>query len=90
MKIIKQPKFNPCTCVRCGTIFLPEAGDEIFNRNFLYMATECPTCRNYCQVTIEEERSGQPETCVSCGAIIPEGRQVCPNCEKGVNDVQKN
>ena len=23
--------------------------------------------------------------CVICGAIIPEGRQVCPNCEKGEN-----
>lgn len=22
------------------------------------------------------------ETCVSCGATIPEGRQVCPACEK--------
>lgn len=22
-------------------------------------------------------------TCVCCGAIIPEGRQVCPNCESG-------
>ena len=21
--------------------------------------------------------------CVCCGAIIPEGRQVCPKCEKG-------
>lgn len=21
--------------------------------------------------------------CLVCGAIIPEGRQVCPNCEKG-------
>lgn len=21
--------------------------------------------------------------CVVCGAIIPEGRQVCPNCEAG-------
>ena len=20
-------------------------------------------------------------TCVCCGAVIPEGRQVCPNCE---------
>lgn len=20
-------------------------------------------------------------TCICCGAIIPEGRQVCPNCE---------
>lgn len=22
--------------------------------------------------------------CVFCGAIIPEGQQVCPNCEVGV------
>ena len=22
-------------------------------------------------------------TCVCCGAPIPEGRQVCPNCENG-------
>lgn len=21
------------------------------------------------------------ETCASCGAVIPEGRQVCPTCE---------
>ena len=24
----------------------------------------------------------KPETCVVCGEIIPEGRQICPNCEK--------
>lgn len=23
------------------------------------------------------------ERCVRCGEIIPEGRQVCPSCEKG-------
>lgn len=23
------------------------------------------------------------DTCVCCGDIIPEGRQVCPKCEKG-------
>jgi hypothetical protein len=22
------------------------------------------------------------DTCVCCGAVIPEGRQVCPNCEQ--------
>lgn len=22
-------------------------------------------------------------TCVRCGKVIPEGRQVCPNCEEG-------
>ena len=25
------------------------------------------------------------ETCVCCGAIIPEGRMVCPNCVVAVN-----
>lgn len=24
------------------------------------------------------------ESCVCCGRIIPEGRQVCPNCERKV------
>ena len=22
------------------------------------------------------------DKCISCGAIIPEGRQICPNCEQ--------
>jgi hypothetical protein len=26
------------------------------------------------------------ELCVSCGAEIPEGRMVCPKCERSVND----
>jgi predicted nucleic acid-binding Zn ribbon protein len=25
------------------------------------------------------------ERCIVCGAIIPEGRQICPNCEKAVS-----
>lgn len=26
-----------------------------------------------------------PETCICCGAVIPEGRQICPNCERDTN-----
>lgn len=26
------------------------------------------------------------EHCVICGEIIPEGRQVCPNCEKDIEE----
>ena len=26
------------------------------------------------------------ELCVCCGVIIPEGRQVCPNCERSKED----
>lgn len=29
------------------------------------------------------------ETCVCCGDIIPEGRQVCPACEIGVSNENK-
>ena len=25
-----------------------------------------------------------PEKCVCCGTVIPEGRMVCPMCEKGI------
>lgn len=26
------------------------------------------------------------DICVSCGADVPEGRQVCPNCERKVDE----
>ncbi len=29
---------------------------------------------------------GCDNRCVCCGAIIPEGRQVCPKCERGERD----
>jgi 5-methylcytosine-specific restriction endonuclease McrA len=25
------------------------------------------------------------DTCICCGAYVPEGRQVCPNCERGAS-----
>lgn len=41
----------------------------------------------------EEMQDARPEIvptrdnrCVFCGEIIPEGRQVCPNCERMVED----
>lgn len=27
-----------------------------------------------------------PDRCICCGAIIPEGRMVCPNCEVTVKE----
>ena len=27
-----------------------------------------------------------PERCICCGAIIPEGRMVCPNCMVAVKE----
>lgn len=37
----------------------------------------------YCWFVEDESRS-HDNTCVCCGDIIPEGRQVCPRCENNV------
>ena len=34
---------------------------------------------------VDSEYVWQVETCVACGAIIPEGRQICPDCERKFN-----
>ena len=36
----------------------------------------------FCYVPGEGSRSENVDRCVSCGEIIPEGRWVCPNCER--------
>ena len=43
----------------------------------------------FCYAPSEKNKSEKADRCVSCGEIIPEGRWVCPNCErkaKGKND----
>ena len=37
-----------------------------------------------CEVTCEEHYN--ENRCVCCGAIIPEGRQICKKCEEEAND----
>lgn len=36
----------------------------------------------FCYAPSEESRKENDDRCVSCGEIIPEGRWVCPNCER--------
>ena len=46
---------------------------------------ECTDCKHFvgCEQAVWVGRCDQyTERCVSCGEIIPEGRQVCPQCEK--------
>lgn len=34
-------------------------------------------------VSAQEQPADNCNRCVCCGEVIPEGRQVCPKCEKG-------
>ena len=40
----------------------------------------------FCYMPSEGSRSENVDRCVSCGEIIPEGRWVCPNCERKVKE----
>ena len=44
----------------------------------------CDTRPNWCplQEVQDPERGAGENRCVCCGEVIPEGRQVCPQCEK--------
>lgn len=53
---------------------------------------KCSRCGHIIDVAAFPEKPDKPclcsrsmeqlNTCVCCGALIPEGRQVCPKCEK--------
>lgn len=60
---------SKCSC--CGFSFC-----DILNSYELYKL--CPSCGARMDAT------QNIETCICCGETIPEGRQVCPKCEKGV------
>lgn len=85
MKIIKLSSYKVIEC-ECGTVFQPEWGDEFYFADLgfvgVFARIRCPLCRRLCIAEIEKEKATPPEKCVVCGDIIPEGRQVCPNCEK--------
>ena len=36
----------------------------------------------FCYAPGKESRKENADRCISCGEIIPEGRWVCPNCER--------
>ena len=60
MRIIVSPQYNICTCERCGTVFQPEAGDNLEYRfsdpakfEGLEVFIHCPTCFRYCPITVK-------------------------------------
>ena len=38
-----------------------------------------------CVCNVEVENNAGVETCVCCGEVIPEGRQICLNCERALD-----
>ena len=48
MIIKKQPVFEEINCTRCGTVFVPEASDDIIctgtENGVNTLEIECPTC----------------------------------------------
>lgn len=69
---------NPCGFSRT------ENGVDVCTRRKSYGTVQFPSCgmdKPYSkQIAISADNA---EHCVCCGDVIPEGRQVCPACEKG-------
>ena len=68
MRIIREPQFNVCECERCGTIFQPEASDDLYYKfkddepwSVEKVFVRCPTCSSNIEVTKEPERYFAPE-----------------------------
>ena len=66
---LKSNKCNPDSRL-CDLNYYSGGGRKIVNLD------------GYCHLG-RRKRGENAEHCVSCGDVIPEGRQVCPACEKG-------
>ena len=54
-------------------------------KRFIYWLTNKHICNECCLFCKFYKRCrNDVETCVCCGEVIAEGRQVCPNCEEDV------
>lgn len=52
---------------------------EIFGRNYIFSS---PPLEKYHSYKFQNQLREKYHTCVACGEIIPEGRQICINCER--------
>ena len=65
--------------VRCEECYLSGKCivEDVFN------TARMPSSKMFCAVG--KRMSNTADRCVCCGDVIPEGRQVCPQCEGGTN-----
>lgn len=47
MRIKKQPIFEEITCAKCGTVFVPDAYDNITCTGEGVLEIDCPTCGTF-------------------------------------------
>lgn len=86
------------TCTVCGTEVKPKrkgtcSTTQIIVGTVYWDYMDCPTCG--CQILLNKRLmddtdlslgTDNSDRCVCCGEIIPEGRMVCPVCERRANE----
>ena len=69
--------FKEKTCAKCGkTVIRCSFGKYVYRRDSKVY------CGWNCYIRDENSEPVLNNPCVCCGKEIPEGRQVCPDCEK--------
>ena len=94
MKIIVHGEIIKYICPVCGCVWLASEDESMVENLYSYeqivaqsFYCDCPDCF---QRRVEGQKlkaivAKEGERCICCGEIIPEGRQVCPKCEKQGN-----
>ena len=84
-KVIVMQKKSDCTCCGDCIYYLPSANGSIYGCCHYTpdgLGLKDRLSNDYCSRAVS--KSNTADRCVCCGDVIPEGRQVCPGCEKGV------
>lgn len=76
----QKQKSEKCKCWHEGNWFL-KGYDTCWGTREQEPCT-CKGDRSKCDFYEHVRKENEANTCVCCGAIIPEGRQICPKCEK--------
>ena len=84
MKIVKKPKIPVQVCTKCGCVIQIKTKDltlDYAGETKTYF--KCPICwtKNAVKFNETKEYGDNVDRCISCGEVIPEGRQVCLKCE---------
>lgn len=76
-----KPNKQPCCICKDHKQGQPFKIRDDIGREFLVShICNCPYCGRFLA------ENYNMDVCAVCGEIIPEGRQVCPNCEKEVDN----